>query len=92
MRLIDADALIKAHENICSRSMKFNLDLAPTIDAVEVVRCKDCVHGSKIVKYPCEFYCKRNLNINSNGRESGIEHVRENDYCSKGEWWEPEGR
>ena len=30
-RLIDADALIAAHEQVCSRSMKFNLDLAPTI-------------------------------------------------------------
>jgi len=42
MRLIDADALISSHPTICSRDMKFNLDLAPTIDAVEVVRCKDC--------------------------------------------------
>ena len=30
-RLIDADALIAAHKEVCSRSMKFNLDLAPTI-------------------------------------------------------------
>ena len=30
-RLIDADALIAAHEQVCSRSMKFNLDLAQTI-------------------------------------------------------------
>ena len=30
-RLIDADALIAAHEQVCSWSMKFNLDLAPTI-------------------------------------------------------------
>lgn len=30
-RLIDADALIEAHEQVCSRSMKFNLDLAPTV-------------------------------------------------------------
>ena len=30
-RLIDADALIAAHKEVCSRSMKFNLDLAPTV-------------------------------------------------------------
>ena len=30
-RLIDADALIATHKQVCSRSMKFNLDLAPTI-------------------------------------------------------------
>ena len=34
-RLIDADALIAAHEQVCSRSMKFNLDLAPTIIPAE---------------------------------------------------------
>ncbi len=30
-RLIDADALIAAHKEVCSRSMKFNLDLASTV-------------------------------------------------------------
>ncbi len=34
-RLIDADALIAAHEQVCSRSMKFNLDLAPTVIEAE---------------------------------------------------------
>ena len=34
-RLIDADALIAAHEQVCSLSMKFNLDLAPTIIEAE---------------------------------------------------------
>ena len=34
-RLIDADALIAAHKEVCSRSMKFNLDLAPTIIPAE---------------------------------------------------------
>ena len=34
-RLIDADALIAAHKEVCSRSMKFNLDLAPTIIEAE---------------------------------------------------------
>ena len=30
-RLIDADVLAAEHKEVCSRSMKFNLDLAPTI-------------------------------------------------------------
>lgn len=30
-RLIDANALAAAHKEVCSLSMKFNLDLAPTI-------------------------------------------------------------
>lgn len=49
MRLIDADALIKkalaeaffdsaAEDTFCEL-----VETAPTIDAVEVVRCKDCI-------------------------------------------------
>ena len=30
-RLIDADALCASHKEVCSRSMKFNLDLAQTV-------------------------------------------------------------
>lgn len=46
MRLIDADAL-KERLKKSSRyfDLKFDIDEAPTIDAVPVVRCKDCVHG-----------------------------------------------
>ena len=44
MRLIDADVLrrelIKGHDLIGAKYV----DLAPDIDAVEVVRCKDCKH------------------------------------------------
>lgn len=41
MRLIDADALMRCipNEDITSR---FAVDNAPTIDAVPVVRCKNC--------------------------------------------------
>lgn len=33
MRLIDADQLAKEHKEVHSLNMKFNLDLAPTVDA-----------------------------------------------------------
>lgn len=45
MRLIDADALL---EVLNKKSVSFNANVndailtAPTVDAVEVVRCKDC--------------------------------------------------
>lgn len=41
MRLIDADELLKyiPTEEMCSR---FAVENAPTIDAVPVIRCKDC--------------------------------------------------
>lgn len=45
MRLIDAVAL-KERLKRSSRyfDLKFDIDEAPTIDAVPVVRCKDCKH------------------------------------------------
>ena len=52
MRLIDADALKQTFCAECDHSIKCedcDIDyhfehLAPTVDAVEVVRCKDCIH------------------------------------------------
>lgn len=45
MRLIDADALpIKFDGHIVS-VWKNDIDNAPTVDAVPVVRCKDCKHS-----------------------------------------------
>lgn len=46
MRLIDADALMKLAHNHINGTVDCN-DIArfPTVDAVEVVRCKDCVHA-----------------------------------------------
>ena len=50
MRLIDADALI---DSLNIRSATYNciinkcIEDAPTIDAVEVVRCKDCIFYEK---------------------------------------------
>ena len=45
MRLIDADALLaeydRQHEGEPGKARKLIED-APTVDAVEVVRCKDC--------------------------------------------------
>ena len=50
MRLIDADALLaeydRQHEGQTGTARKLIED-APTVDAVEVVRCKDCRHMEK---------------------------------------------
>lgn len=60
MRLIDADALYESEKQRCFNSyivvgtctcdnigLETVLDDAPTVDAVEVVRCKDCKHSYK---------------------------------------------
>lgn len=46
MRLIDADALKKQIEDWYCAPKNFDneIDRAPTVDAVLVVRCKDCKH------------------------------------------------
>lgn len=51
MRLIDADVLKENmffHEiDNVSYAEEKDIDNTPTVDAVEVVRCKDCVHWDK---------------------------------------------
>lgn len=82
MRLIDADALLEK----CNKdrtSLKFAvltliLHYAPTIDAVEVVRCKDCMKLNRLKKYTgfgeVQFVC-----------ENTKMTVYETDFCSYGE-------
>ena len=49
---------------------------APTIDAVPVVRCKDCKHfGGVVFAYTCRLHSGPNTRIQMN----------ENDFCSHGE-------
>ena len=66
MRLIDADAILKADENsdkalvlgsgksleIAYALLKKKVEDAPTVDAVVVTRCKDCKHKGW-VQEPC---------------------------------------
>lgn len=70
MRLIDADAV---KELFCSRcsgygdcanegfkrfcSAKSAIEISPTIDAVPVVRCKDCLHYRPMVAFDGEGMC-----------------------------------
>ena len=76
MRLIDADALIEkldaSDESIIFEEI---LEDAPTIDAVPVVRCKDCVsfHYSGMGGDDGITYCAK-----------GIE-MHPTDFCSYGE-------
>lgn len=55
MRLIDADALVAtydaAHDGPPGKAKTLILN-APTVDAVEVVRCKDCANRGLV-------YCQR---------------------------------
>ena len=72
MRLIDADALPKyTGYALSADEVATAVDTAPTIDAVPVVRCKDC-----------EW---RNWETNGCNRNPCVEPWFENDFCSYGE-------
>mgnify|MGYP000851205327 CR=1 FL=1 len=80
-RYIDADALLKRmDENEWSMASRKTIKDAPTIDAVEVVRCKDCkqyntTNCSKVFGW-CDkmnrvvhddFYCANGAKMESEG-------------------------
>jgi hypothetical protein len=56
MRLINADELQKEYINSHDGKRLLLIDTAPTVDAVPVVRCKDCKHRPKY-----EEGCKKGL-------------------------------
>ena len=89
MRLIDADWVlehIKPYElsdedwivtgGTAIRLIYNAIDQAPTVDAVQVVRCKDCKYGEvDDADFPAQYLCKHN----------GADWNDENHFCSYGE-------
>lgn len=75
-RLVDADALSKlVGEPIEVFLRRLDLKLPPTVDAVEVVRCKDCKH------YYADPWGWGNCVF-----EGGVSRrTKTNDFCSWGE-------
>ena len=88
-RLIDANALKSEFEwlkSVVNESSKDEvmdvmqrIDNAPTVDAVEVVRCKDCKHRKEWLKEGTFYCCNPDY-----GMASGVE-LEDNDFCSYGE-------
>ena len=79
MRLIDADKLERQEfdgEDACFAYVDAeDIDNAPTVDAVPVVRCKECKWDRPDTLLD-KHWCSRLL---------GSMEVRENDFCSYGE-------
>ena len=79
MRLIDADALKNTIKNmpndyygdLCIGDALKEIDDAPTIDAVPVVRCRECKHYQTDVLFNHNYCCGRRR--------------KPDDYCSYGE-------
>lgn len=63
------------------------LDLQPTVDAVEVVRCKDCKHRGYVETCPMCWEEFQDYDENGGAWFDGITHDRTQDeyFCSCGE-------
>ena len=89
MRLIDADALIPMMKyattdneigvfpiRIGFDAIKGVIDESPTIDAVEVIRCKDCKYWHSNTEF-CSIWSFHFQNV--------AQRTLRHDYCSRGE-------
>lgn len=77
MRLIDASELIQVLCINMDSGEQFDkathcVDVMPTVDAVEVIRCKDCKYYNDRYKW-CDAYVLVHLDIEKDG------------YCSRAE-------
>ena len=99
MRLINADALkencdIKLGNDTIGRRqyvMFHEIDDAPTIDAVPVVRCKDCKHRHED---ECPMYWEEQYDIDEGDGYYDTDYIvhdytHDNGFCSWGERREP---
>ena len=91
MRLIDADTILKADENsdkalvlgsgkaleIAYALLKKKVEDAPTVDAVIVTRCKDCVHY--------DFGVCLKIYSDGNVHPEAWQSRKPEDFCSYGE-------
>ena len=89
MRLIDADALLKDVRQDKALSaclgdivdVELLVDDQPTIDAVPVVRCKDCKHYKHGKHFTDINFCQR---LPYYAEQGGL-NTADDDFCSYGE-------
>ena len=76
MRLIDADAFLEKMKRTSRYfDVKFDIEEMPTIDAVTVVRCKDCIRRYDTDECPMCFLIEGEY----------CEYTNENGFCDRGE-------
>lgn len=84
MRLIDAESLTMLVSKATILSDEFKNVFCklvygePTVDAVPVVRCRECKHGVKVDDQGKWFYCRMTC-------AKGLAVVRKDDFCNYGE-------
>ena len=90
MRLIDADELKRLRDDVISGKLNVAtesdlIDLCPTVDAVEVVRCKDCKNGRMNYLVGGLCLCEKTVYDAVKGEIPRNTLMTEDDYCSYGE-------
>lgn len=87
MRLIDADKLERQEYWGNERCFDYvdaeDIDNAPTVDAVPVVRCKGCMHYRNYPNGLC--YLHTEPKTNARGYSGEAVCVEPDDFCSYGE-------
>ena len=75
-RLIDVDAFLEKMKRTSRYfDVKFDIEEMPTIDAVTVVRCKDCIRRYDTDECPMCFLIEGKY----------YEYTNENGFCDRGE-------
>lgn len=87
MRVIDADALPVKFDGHIFAVWKCDLDAAPTVDAVPVVRCQDCKRRGTD---DCPMYFEEdNTYTDDDGHRewdwTEHDHTRDDGFCDRGE-------
>ena len=76
MRLIDVDAFLEKMKRTSRYfDVKFDIEEMPIIDAVTVVRCKDCIRRYDTDECPMCFLIEGKY----------YEYTNENGFCDRGE-------
>ena len=76
MRLIDVDAFLEKMKRTSRYfDVKFDIEEMPTIDAVTVVRCKDCIRRYDTDECPMCFLIEGKY----------YEYTNENGFCDRGD-------
>lgn len=96
MRLIDADALYDElyedmdEDEVLDRIPPCYVDNAPTVDAVPVVRCRDCIHREGDENPMCMLHTEPYAN--ARGYKGEAVCVEMDDFCSYGKRRELDGK
>ena len=83
MRLIDADVLLDSIFKSCNTT-EATINNAPTIDAVEVVRCRDCRFSRPTKAFDTEFGLDCTYERGDWKRVYGFSMVSANGFCDEG--------